>query len=138
MRHLQPYLIFPGTCEEALEHYAECLDGEIVMLQRYSESPLEISDEHAARIFNSVFRADGLAFMASDDLPGHEVQTGSNFSMFVTFSDPSDQERTFQRLAHAGSVLFPLEGGFGMVEDRFRVRWMLAQEGSPGHGDDER
>ena len=96
------------------------------MLRRYSESPLDVSAKHGARIFNSSFRADDIAFMASDNLPIQELQAGSNFSMFVTFFDATEQARTFADLTRDGRVLFPLNGEFGMLEDRFNVRWMLA------------
>lgn len=132
MKRLQPYLIFAGTCEEALNFYADCLGGEIVMLQRYSESPLEVGEEHGDRVFNAVFRADGLSFMASDNQPQEEISTGTNFSMFVTFSDADEQAKSFEALARGGQVIFPLRDGFGMVRDRFEVPWMLAQE--HGHG----
>ena len=128
MKRLQPYLIFAGNCEEALNYYASCLGGDIVMLQRYSESPLDVAEEHAARVFNSAFRSEDIAFMASDNLPQQKLDVGSNFSMFVTFSDAAEQDRTFEALARDGRVLFPLRGGFGMLEDRFRMRWMLALE----------
>ncbi len=128
MKRLQPYLIFAGNCEEALTHYARCLGGQIVMLQRYSESPLDVAEEHGSRVFNSVFRADDITFMASDNLPEHMLQSGSNFAMFVTFSDPSEQARTFEELGRDGRVLMPLREGFGMLQDRFEVRWMLALE----------
>ncbi len=129
MKHLQPYLIFTGNCEEALHFYAECLGGEITMLMRYSESPLDIPPEHGNRVFNSAFRAGDITFMASDNLPGQTHNPGSNFSMFVTFSDSAEQLCAFDDLSDGGRVLMPLKGSFGMVQDRFDVRWMLALKG---------
>lgn len=69
MKRLQPFLIFDGDCEEVLDFYAECLDGEIVMLQRFSESPLEVAEDHGDRVFNAAFRAEKVAFMASNNPP---------------------------------------------------------------------
>jgi PhnB protein len=126
MKQLKPYLMFPGSCREALAFYKECLDGDITMIQTFGESPIEVSDEHKDRIFNSEFRADGIEFMASDDLPGNEVAVGSNFALFVTFSDKAEQKRAFDKLAEGGHVQFPLEHDFGMLMDKFRIQWMLA------------
>jgi PhnB protein len=36
---IQPYLIFGGRCEEALEFYRNALGAQIDMLMRFSESP---------------------------------------------------------------------------------------------------
>lgn len=126
MKQLKPYLMFPGTCREALTFYKEILNGEIVMMQTFGESPIEVSDENKERIFNSLFRADAVEFMASDDLPGNEVTVGSNFALFVTFSDKAEQKRVFDKLAEGGSVQFPLENDFGMLVDKYRIQWMLS------------
>lgn len=96
------------------------------MLQRYSASPLDVAPAHGNRVYNSVFRSQDVTFMASENLPGQQLHHGTNFSMFVSFSDPHEQERVFAELATDGRVLMQLNNGFGMIEDRFRVRWMLA------------
>ena len=129
MKTLKPYLIFSGDCEEALLLYSSCLDGEIITLQRYSESPLDLAEEHGNRVFNSVFRAEGVELMASDDLPDEPVKKGTNFAMFVTFPSEEEQAGSFAKLSEGGRILMPLQNGFGMLEDRFQVRWMLAVHG---------
>ncbi len=54
------------------------------------------------------------------------MQEGTNFALFVAFSDASEQENAFASLSREGKVLMPLQGRMGMVEDRFAIRWMLA------------
>lgn len=124
-KHVKPYLMFPGTCRQALHFYAECFDGEIVMMQTFAESPVEVPAEFNQRIFNAEFRADSLRFMASDDLPGNEVTVGSNFALFVVFSDAAEKEKVFNRLSERGKVLFPIEDNFGMLVDKFGIQWMV-------------
>ena len=126
MKKLNPYLMFSGNCREALTFYQECLDGDIVSIQTFADSPLDVSEEHGHRIFNSEFRAGELFFMASDDLPDHQVTKGSNFAMFVVFSTREEQEGVFGRLSEGGKVLFPLNNGFGMLADKFGIQWMVA------------
>ena len=123
---LLPYLMFPGNCRQALEHYKEWLGGEIEMMQTVGESPIEMPPEASDNIFNSSFRAKNLHFMASDYYPPSGYQAGTNFSMFVKFKDASEQAKVFENLSREGKVVMPLQGGFGMVEDLYRVRWMLA------------
>ena len=126
MKTLQPYLIFPGACREALEFYSVCLGGEIVEIQTYAEAPMDFPSDSDTRVFNSVFRAGDLQFMASDCLPNQDLPPGANFAMFVTFSDQQEQVRAFDRLTEGGKVLMPLADSFGMAEDKFQIRWMLA------------
>lgn len=126
MKNLTPYLIFSGDCEEALRFYSRCLGGEMVVLERYAESPLEMADEHGDRVFNSVFRTEGIEFMASDDHPDQPVRVGTNFALFVTFQNEVEQAGSFAKLSEDGRILMPLHNGFGMLEDRFGIRWMVA------------
>jgi PhnB protein len=126
MMKLNPYLMFSGNCREALTFYKDCLDGDIASIQTFADSPLDVPEEHGNRIFNSEFRAGDLFFMASDDLPNSQVTKGSNFALFVAFSEMEEQERVFGRLAEGGKVLFPLTNGFGMLADKFGIQWMVA------------
>lgn len=124
--HLHPYLIFPGTCREALTHYEAALRGTIDHLQTVGESHLPHAPEHASRIFHSNFVAGDVRFGASDGEVGKDPVIGQNFSMFLTIPDAERQGEVFEALAEGGSVIFPLNQGFGMVEDRFGIRWMIA------------
>ena len=123
---VQPYLIFPGTCRDALDFYAQALGGAADHVQTVGESPLPAPPEHADRIFNAVFVAGELRFMASDGEPGRELQVGHNFAMFLSCRDAETQQRIFSALAEGGRVLFQLDRGFGMLEDQFQIRWMIA------------
>lgn len=131
MKTLMPYIIFSGNCEEALNFYKESLNGEVTKIQRYAESPMfsnssDISDADKQRIFDSEFNAEGLVFKASDDLPNHPVSQGSNVCLFLHFSDNSELEKVFKSFSEEGQVLFPLNNNFGMLVDKFSIRWMLA------------
>ncbi|MEM7333924.1 MAG: VOC family protein [Chloroflexota bacterium] len=126
MKEVIPYLMFSGSCHEALNFYKSCLNGEIVSLQTVGDSPLDVPAEFQDRIFDSEFRAEGVRFKASDDMPGQEVVKGGNFAMFVTFSDQQEQKRVFDELSNGGQVQFPLENNFGMLIDKYQVQWMLA------------
>ena len=129
MKAAIPYLMFSGTCREALMFYKTCLDGEIVSIQTVGESPLDVPVEHQARIFDSEFRAENVRFKASDDMPGNAVSVGANFAIFVTFTDPAEQKQVFDNLSEGGQVQFPLENNFGMIVEKYQVQWMLAFEG---------
>ncbi len=127
MKRLNPYLMFSGNCREALHFYEDCMGGDIVTLQTYGESPLDIPAEHEGRVFNAEFRAADVRFMASDDLPDHGVTRGTNFALFLAFTEEEEQEEVFAGLSDGGKVLFPLANGFGMLVDKFGIQWMLAR-----------
>jgi PhnB protein len=121
-----PYLIFPGTCRRALEFYADALGGEILTLTTFADAPVDTPSEIGDRVFDSEFAAGDLRLKASDDMPGHEVEAGTNFSLFAVVEDEEERARLFERLSEGGAVLFPLDDMFGMVADRFGIRWMIA------------
>lgn len=128
MKQLLPYLMFSGNCREALHFYAASLEGEITHLQTVGDSPLAAPAEHQDRIFDAEFQADHIRFKASDDMPSQLTAAGTNFAMFLTFSDSTQQKQTFARLSVGGQIQFPLENGFGMLLDQFGIQWMLAYE----------
>ncbi len=133
--NVQPYLMFPGTCREALGFYADVFRGSTTLLQTVGESPLPAPPEHADRVFNAVFEADDLKFRASDGEPGNDPAVGQNFALFVGCADAGEQQRVFTALEEGGRVLFPLSEGFGMVEDRFAFRWMITLAASVARDD---
>ena len=120
MKQAIPYLMFSGNCREALNFYKDCLGGEIKSIQTIGESPIaqHAQPEHRSRVFDSEFVAENIRFKASDDMPGHEVSKGSNFAIFVHFSDQMEQKHVFDKLSEGGNIQFPLENNFGMLVDK--------------------
>ena len=128
MAKMIPYLVFPGTCKEAIEFYAAVIKGSTISMTNYGKAPIDVPPEHENRIFDSELKAGNIHFKASDDLPNYEVQAGNNISLFVSFSDPKERENVFAELAKEGKVLFPLDDNFGMVKDKFGIQWMLVND----------
>lgn len=126
---LIPYLVFPGSCKEAMEYYANILGGEITMMMKFSESPMNVDPEVGDRIFNAELRAGDLRLKASDDLPGHETKAGTNISLFVSFSHEKSKLSAFEMLAEGGKILFPIDENFGMLKDKYDIQWMFVSEG---------
>ena len=130
MSSVIPYLVFPGTCKEAMKFYCDVLQGEITSMQTFGSSEMEAPPGFEERIFNSELRASGIQIKASDDLPGFDVNPGNNISLFVVFDDASTKREAFKDLAEGGKVLFPLDDNFGMLSDRYGVQWMFTHESS--------
>jgi len=56
MEKLTPYLMYNGVCEEAMNFYKECFNGEIVNMGRYGDSPMEVPESHKTKIVHVEFR----------------------------------------------------------------------------------
>ena len=129
MATLIPYLVFSGNCKEALEFYATVFHGEIISIQTFGEAPMGFPESSKGRIFDSEFKAENIHFKASDDLPPNQTVTkGTNFSLFVSFSDAKFKKKAFQKLSKEGSILFSLDENFGMLKDKYGMQWMFTNE----------
>lgn len=125
MKSLIPYLVFPGTCRQALQFYEAAFNGRILSVQTFAQAKMQVPPEAQMLIFDSTFQAEGVCFKASDDLPNYPTHAGSNVSMFVAFSDKMERQRIFEALEQEGDTIFPLDDNFGMLKDRFGVQWMF-------------
>ena len=130
MKSLNPYLAFAGNCEEALDFYKDCLGGDITMKMTFGQSPMPVDDSHKDKIMHAEFKAGDVQFMASDGMPGFQVNPGNNVTMSLNFSDQNEQESTFNNLANGGNVTMPLQdtfwgAKFGMLTDKYGINWMF-------------
>lgn len=133
--NVQPYLMFNGRCEEALEFYRTALGAEIEMLMRFSEMPGPcepgmIPPGSENKIMHSSFRVGDATLMASDGNCKDQLKFGDGITLSLTVKDVADAERRFAALGDGGQVQMPLtktffSPSFGMVADRFGVSWMV-------------
>ena len=131
---VQPYLLFDGRCEEALNFYADALGAEILSLMRFKDSPLaeetgERPPGSGDKIMNASFRIGDSLLMASDGLCGGNPQF-KGVSLSITLPDAAQANRIFAALAEGGEVLMPMietffAQRFGMVADRFGLSWLV-------------
>lgn len=132
MTTLTPYLLFDGNTAEALEFYKTTLGGEIPMIQKFSEGPMDVPPEAADKIMHAEYHCCGnLLFMASDGMPGSPVIDGNRVSLSLTMDDDEHLQSTFDALAEGGQIQMPLAEAFwgakfGMLTDKFGIIWMLS------------
>ena len=127
---VQPYLLFDGRCEEAIEFYKSALGAEVEMLMRYKDS-LDPAMVHGNKdkVMHTSLRVGDTTVMASDGRCQGQPSF-SGFSLSLTAPDDAEAERLFANLAEGGHVQMPLaetffSSRFGMVADRFGVPWMI-------------
>ena len=131
---IQPYLDFDGRCEEALGFYAETLGAEVTMLMRIEESPEPPPDGMIApgsgkKIMHSEVKIGDSTIMATDGYCGGEPKF-AGVTLSITVPDAETGERVFEALAEGGEIKMPFgetfwSPGFGMLDDRFGVAWMV-------------
>ncbi len=131
---------FSGRTEEALSHYQNALNAEIVFLMRFRDSPDQSHSQPGMedKIFHATFRVDGTEFMASDigDAAAGTPAEFNGFALALRFDSVDRARQTFDALADGGTVVIPLAESkftswYGMVVDRFGVSWKInvADEG---------
>jgi PhnB protein len=129
---IEPYLIFDGRAEEAIEFYKTALGATVNRLVRYKDSPqqhaLPVPNSENKVMHASMTMGETEVFIADGHCGGNPVFEGITLSL--TAADEAEAERTFAGLSDGGKVSMPIgkqyfAARFGMVTDRFGVAWMV-------------
>jgi len=131
---IQPYLMFNGRSEEAIEFYRKALGAEVQMMLRFKESPDQsmITPGVEEKIMHAALNIGDGQVLLSDGMCGGQ-QSFEGFSLSFTVADEAEADRRFNALADGGEVRMPLgktffSPRFGMVADKFGVDWMIYVE----------
>ncbi|MGC9942247.1 MAG: VOC family protein [Verrucomicrobiota bacterium] len=129
---VQPYLIFNGRCEEAIEFYRKALGAEVAMLLHFKDAPDPAMRPPGSenKVMHASLSVGDAVILASDggQCSGQTAFTG--FSLSLTAKDVADANRFFTALSDGGKVQMPqaktfFSPSFGIVIDRFGVSWMV-------------
>ncbi|HJU18453.1 MAG TPA: VOC family protein [Stellaceae bacterium] len=126
-----PYLSFDGQCEAAFKFYERYLNGNLVALLTYGDSPMadQVPPERRGKIMHARL-ALGDAVLMGGDCPQGQYRVPQGFTVTLGIDDPDEAERVFTALSEGGSVQMPLQetfwaARFGMLIDRFGIPWMI-------------
>ena len=129
---LVPYIFFYGRCEEALDFYKSVFGGSYELMRvKDSAVASEMPSDAGDRVMHASFKAETIAFMASD---GRDVKPvdpdAGNVSLALSCDDGARGERIFDALSAGGKVGMPIGnafwgGRFGMLTDKFGSEWMV-------------
>jgi PhnB protein len=127
--NLAPYLTFNGSCEEALNFYASVFEGELISLNRFEGSPIEIPTGMDQKIMHAEMVFEHNHIQACDDLQVKEMP--ANSSMSLSFVEVFVMDRIFNNLAVGGTITMPLQdtfwgARFGLITDKFGIKWMFS------------
>lgn len=136
---VQPYLMFEGRCQEALDFYRRALGAEVKVVMRFSENPDPAGAPGCAEgsgpgptpdmVMHAEFAVGDTTVMASDGLGSGKAKF-DGISLALSPASVDEARRLFDALADGGQVQMPLaqtffSQAFGMVADRFGVPWMV-------------
>jgi PhnB protein len=132
MPQVQPYLMFNGRCQEAVDYYCKTLGAEVEMLMQVKDAPEPVPGMAPDKVMHACLKFGNTSVMASD-CAGDELPRYQGFSLAFTAADDADARRRFEALADGGQVQMPLAktffaSSFGVVADRFGVSWMIVTE----------
>jgi len=133
MMKLVPYLNFAGNAEEALNFYTDSLGGEVIMINRYGDSPMPSDEDYKQKLMHARLQFDGNLLMMSDVFKGQPVSTDGNIQLSVEVPDKDRLNEVFNKMARGGTITMPLAeqfwgATFGMLKDKFGVNWMFNSE----------
>ena len=112
MFHLVPYLHFNGSAEEVLNFYKDVFDGEILMINRYGDSPMKADESLKDKIIHSRLKFGDNVLMISDSFNGQLASTNGNIQLSVEVDDANKMEQVFNKLAEGGKITMPLAKQF--------------------------
>ncbi len=131
MTTLTPYLIFDGTCREAMEFYHSVFGGELHMT-KVSQSPAK--DQMPAfqqnKIVNARLKSSSIEISASDWLmPDRTPARGNTICLFLSGGKFPELRSFFDKLSDGANVTDPLKevffGYYGALNDKYGNRWMF-------------
>ena len=128
---LTPYLLFDGTCREAMEFYKSCLGGQLtVTLVKDSPAKSQMQEFQQQKVLNAHLTIDNLELSASDWLAVNETPVrGTAVCVFLRGGTFQALKAAFDKLAQGADVTNPLKevyfGAYGALNDKFGVRWMF-------------
>jgi PhnB protein len=132
MPQLDAYLLFDGTCAEAMRFYERTLDGKLEVLMTQAQSPMagQTPQASADRIMHARLVIGDRVLMASDWMVDRPYEGMNGFSLSLIYPVVADARRVFDALAKGGQVTMPLQKtfwaeAFGMLIDRFGTPWMV-------------
>ena len=138
MATLNPYVNFNGNTEEAFLFYRSVFGGEFMTLMRFKDTPMASSMPPSAQekiMHVSLPIGKGNVLMGTDALEelGQHLKFGENMSLSLECESKEEVDRIYNGLAVGGTIDEQMKLGdtfwgayFGMVVDKFGIRWMVS------------
>lgn len=124
MKKLIPHVYFSGNCLEAINHYLHVFKGEVEILDKYKDQPIEVAEEDQNKIYFCHFKFEGGEFYASDHL---ETSLNCKTHFWLEFDTEDEfcsiQKKLFSKNTEATKSVFG-EQQIKAIDD-FGIEWTL-------------
>lgn len=135
-REITPYLMFDGTCRDAMTFYQQVLGGELD-ISTYGQTDPTARAEDKDKVIHAMLVSGRTMLMASDAGKEHPVKDGDDVWLSLQCGPATEVDELAARLAAGGQTPQPPHDAFwgtrfAMVVDRFGVQWMLSSDPLPG------
>jgi PhnB protein len=130
MSKLNPYLEFNGNAREAMEFYKTVFGGTLNM-QTFKEYQVSDDPSEDQKIMHAQLDSENdITLMAADTPNRMGYHPESNISLSLSGENHDQLKSYYEKLSAGGTVTQPLEKApwgdtFGMLTDRFGVKWMV-------------
>jgi PhnB protein len=131
---LNPYIAFPGTARAAMSFYQSVFGGDLV-LNTFGEAGMQ--DANPDGIMHAMLTApNGMVLMGSDAFTEDEQSVGTGMSISLSGDEAAELRGYWDGLSADAEILEPLVQApwgdtFGMLIDKFGVKWMVNIAGKP-------
>ena len=120
MKNASPYLMFDGSCNEAMNHYARCFKTEAKIIP---------SDKGDGRVMHASIQKGSVLIMASDCMD-HDFRLGNNSQIYIDCDNRAEVDDLHASLSEGGkSTMKPDKvfwgSYFASVTDKYGVNWMM-------------
>lgn len=132
--HIVTYLHFPGgQAEEALNFYKEATGGEILMLSRMGDGPMEIPDNIKDKIMHARLKIGDTTIFLSDTFDEMKISKGNNMALALEVESVDKVDELYAKLSQDGQGTMPPNDAFwgsrfSMLTDKFGINWMVSCE----------
>ena len=135
MLKITPFLLFDGTCAEAMAFYQSCLGGDLTLTKAADTSMREqLSPEQHQKVVHAHLKHHAVELTASDWL--HPTRTPKEGNMVCIYLSGGHEElkEVFDNLAVGADNALVDElrqmpfGTYGHLADRYGVHWFFRGE----------
>lgn len=132
--HIITYLHFPGgRAEEALNFYKETTGGEVLMVSRMGDGPMDVPEHLKNKIMHARLRIGETVLYLSDTFEENKITPGNNLALSLEADTVEKVDELYAKLSEGGQGIMPPNDAFwgsrfSMLVDKFGVSWMVSCE----------
>ncbi len=128
---LKVHLIFPGTCEEALNFYSQTLNGKVSFLFRKEQDPdQQFAPEDQHKISHMIVELPNFELAGEDANHDEKVVVGNNNKLVLVFENLDECRRVFDAFSEDAVITMPFQktffcDGLGELTDKYGISWLI-------------